>query len=86
MLGAFGVRDLCTYLIIPSPKQMNKREFTLKVLQNILILFPEALTPRNLGMLKYSFRYGLCLLGSVELAEEDTDVPFLMKQSKIPSQ
>ena len=64
---------------------MNKREFTLKVLQNILILSPEALTPRNLGMLKYSFRYELCLSGSVELVEEDADVPFLMKQSKIPS-
>ena len=51
---------------------------------SIALILSEALTPRNLGVLKDSVSYESWLLGSVELVEEDTGVTCFMKLSKIP--
>ena len=78
-LDVFAALGLWTYSIILRPKQTNKKSYL-----NSLKSFSEALTPRNLGVLKDSISYELWLLGSVELVEEDTGVTCFMKLSKIP--
>ena len=78
ILDVFGVRDPGTYSIILSPKQINKREITLKV------YLKQSLSEgmhSNLGVLKGSVSSELWLAGSMEI--EENWVPCFMKLSKI---